>query len=75
MIERGAHGDEPFAVQAGLELADQLVEVSGGPGVQVGQADQQLPGVPIGTEWVPEQTAGRPVSNAKRVGVHCDSGQ
>jgi hypothetical protein len=29
----------------------------------------------MGTLWVPERTAWRPVSSAERVGVHCASGQ
>jgi hypothetical protein len=35
----------------------------------------QPPAAPMGTLWVPERMACRPVSRADRVGVHCDSRQ
>jgi hypothetical protein len=36
----GAHRDQRFAADAGLELADEPVEVGGDPGVEVRQADR-----------------------------------
>ena len=40
MIERRAHRYHRFTLQAGLEFADDLVEVGRRPGMQVGQADR-----------------------------------